>query len=165
MTSQQRAYLAGFLDADGSILLQLRPNKKLRFLYRVKAVMVIYQDAQYINQLKIIQQQVEAGYISQRNDRIAEWRVEGFKRVEKLLRMLKPYLRFKQQQADYLLKALQILKRKKYDLKDFLEVCDYVELISAANYRSSQRKHTKESVIQTLKCHGIVPVTTGFSDE
>lgn len=165
MTSQQCAYLAGFLDADGSILLQFRPNKKMRFLYRVKAVVVIYQDAHSINLLRELQSVIGAGYISERNDRIAELRIEGFIQVEKLLKKLKPYLRFKKSQADYLLQALKILKRKKYSLEDFLSVCDLAEAISAANYKSSQRKHTKQSILNNLRSNGIVPVTTGFLTE
>jgi len=42
-------------------------------------------------------------------------------------------------------------------------VCDLAESLSAANYESSQRKHTKESIINNLKVNGIIPVTTGFS--
>lgn len=165
MTSQQYAYLAGLIDADGSLLLQFRPNRKLRFLYRVKTTVMIYQDAKQIDQLKALHHLIGAGYVTQRNDHIAELRIEGFKQVEKLLTKLKPYLRFKERQAVYLLQAIKILKRKRYDLKAFLSICDLAELISAHNYRSSQRKHTKESVLIELRNQGIVPVTTGIPEK
>jgi hypothetical protein len=164
MTSQQCAYLAGFIDADGSILLQFRPNKKMRFLYRIKATVVIYQDARYIALLRQLQQLIGAGYVSERNDKIAELRIEGFSQVEKLLKRLKPYFRIKEQQAVCLLQALKVLKRKKYSLEEFLNICDLGEDISLLNYRSSQRKHTKEVILNELRNHGIVPVTTGFSE-
>jgi hypothetical protein len=45
VTSQQKAYLAGLLDGDGSIMLQLRPRLGMKFLFRVKAVVIIYQDS------------------------------------------------------------------------------------------------------------------------
>lgn len=163
MTSQQRAYLAGLIDADGSILLQFKKNSKMRFLYRIKTTIVIYQDSKYFDHLNELKKIIGGGYLSVRNDHIAELRVEGFSQVKNLLEKIKPYLRFKNGQADYMLEAVKLLKRSKVNLDTFLSVCDLAESLSAANYESSQRKHTKESIINNLKVNGIIPVTTGFS--
>ena len=43
MNSQQRSYLAGFLDADGSIVLQFKKREDVRFKYRAKTVICFYQ--------------------------------------------------------------------------------------------------------------------------
>ncbi len=42
MTNKQKAYLAGLIDGDGSIMLQLKRREGSRFLFRVKTVIVIY---------------------------------------------------------------------------------------------------------------------------
>lgn len=154
------AYIAGLIDGDGSIMLQLRPRKEMRFLFRVKTVVVIYQDAAYIDQLKEIQRYIASGYIYKRNDRIAELRIEGHKAVEQLLVQLQPHIRFKSRQVKTMLTAIQILKRTPYLVEDFLTVCMLSDRISRYNYSSKKRKYTYEYVQHELEKASIIPVTT-----
>ncbi|MFH1959251.1 MAG: LAGLIDADG family homing endonuclease [Patescibacteria group bacterium] len=163
MTSQQRAYLAGFLDADGSMMIQLRPRKEMRFLFRPKTIVVFYQNSKNHEILKDLQQIIQAGYVYKRNDCMSELRVEGHQRVYELLRKLYKYLRFKHKRADLMLKALKILMKRRYSLDEFLTVCDLADQISNLNYTSRARKYTSKYVRQVLKNHSIIPVTTGVS--
>lgn len=163
MTIQLKSYLAGFLDADGSIMIQLKRRESAKFLFRVKTAVVFYQDSAKFEELKIIHQALEAGYIYKRNDHISEIRIEGFKQVNKLLLMLKPYVRFKKDQVSLMLAALKILQTKKYSLEDFLKVCELADLISQASYSSKNRKYDKNYVLTELKNHHLIPVTTGVS--
>ncbi len=160
MNSQQRAYIAGLIDADGSIMLQLKPRKGMKFLFRVKTVVVIYQDAKCFSELEKLHDILGTGYLYQRNDPICEIRIEGFTQVEKLLRRLKPYIRFKQDQVELLLKAIVILKQKPVKIGQFLEVCEIADLISARNYTSRNRKYTSQYVRSELMKHHLIPVTT-----
>ena len=163
MTIQLKSYLAGFLDADGSIMIQLKRRKGSKFLFRVKTIIVFYQDTSKFEELAIIHQALKAGYIYKRNDHISEIRIEGFNQVNKLLLTLKPYVRFKKDQVNLMLTALKILKRPKYNLEDFLKVCELADLISQASYSSKNRKYTKDYVYAELRNHHLIPVTTGVS--
>lgn len=163
MTIQLKSYLAGFLDADGSIMIQLKRRKGSKFLFRVKTVVVFYQDTSKFEELAIIHRALGAGYIYKRNDRISEIRIEGFMQVNKLLLTLKPYVRFKKDQVNLMLTALKILQRKKYSLKDFLKVCELADLISQVSYTSKKRKYDTNYVLAELKSHQLIPVTTGVS--
>jgi hypothetical protein len=160
MTKEQKAYLAGLIDGDGSIILQLRKREGMRFLFRVKAVIIIYQDVKCYNETKKLHEIIGYGYMYERNDRINEIRVEGFDKVKDLLEKIQPYLRFKKLQAKHMLEALQIVSNKKYSIDDFIKVCEISDLISKCNYSSKNRKYTKEYVVNELRKSGLVPVTT-----
>lgn len=43
LSSQQKAYIAGFLDGDGSIYVQLKPNPTYRYRFQVSPAIVFYQ--------------------------------------------------------------------------------------------------------------------------
>jgi hypothetical protein len=43
ISSTKRAYLAGFLDGDGSIYAQLKPNKTYKFGYQIAMYIVLFQ--------------------------------------------------------------------------------------------------------------------------
>lgn len=161
MTSQQRAYLAGLLDSDGSMMIQLRPRKGMKYLFRVKMVIIFYQHTKNHAILDELRQLIQAGYVYQRNDHMSELRIEGFTQVASLVTKLQPYLRFKRQQAQLLLAALRILSRKQYSLPDFLLVCSIADQISALNYTSKLRKYTSAYVHALLEKNGLIPVTTG----
>jgi hypothetical protein len=87
--SNKLAYIAGFLDGDGSIMLQLR--KKDGKPIRVKTTICLYQDIRYRKDIEWIQKILGYGYVYNRNDHICELRIEGFQRVYDTLILLKPY--------------------------------------------------------------------------
>jgi hypothetical protein len=45
ISSTQKSYLAGFLDADGSIYVQAKPNKTYRFGFQIAPYIVLYQSS------------------------------------------------------------------------------------------------------------------------
>ncbi len=160
--SHTQAYLAGFFDGDGSVMIQLRERKECKFLFRVKTLVILYQDTRYISILKDIQSILGCGYVYERNDHMSELRIEGHEHVFQFLTAVRPYVRFKVQQVTYMLQALKLLQ-KKYSLQDFLEICDLADQVSASNYSSKRRKYTAEFVRAVLRDAHIIPVTTGVS--
>ena len=61
--STQLAYIAGFLDGDGSIFFQIvsRPDYKLKF--QIRSPIAFYQDTRNSNILKWFKKIFESGYI------------------------------------------------------------------------------------------------------
>ena len=43
LRTNQRAYLAGFLDGDGSIYVRMKPNSDYRFGYQIAPFVVFFQ--------------------------------------------------------------------------------------------------------------------------
>ena len=161
MTSYQKAYLAGLIDGDGSLMLQIKPRPDVKYRFRIKATIVIYQDTKLKFLVKEIHDLLQMGYIYDRNDHITEIRIEGFSQVKIFLTMIKPYLRFKLNQAILLLQAIKIMQKATFSITDFLKVCKLADEISNQNYVSKTRKYTYQYVVAELKSHYLLPVTTG----
>jgi hypothetical protein len=146
------AYIAGFLDGDGSLMLQLKKrsdNGKSRFM----ATICLYQDSRHEKPLFWIKNKLGIGYMSKRKDGITELRVNGYGQIENILVLLRPYIKFKKIQADTLLKAVKLLQKKKFQKKDYETIIDYIIVIQNENY-VTKRKKTKEELMKAL---GLTP--------
>ncbi len=140
------AYIAGFLDGDGSIMLQLHRRKAGKETFRVKTVICFYQDSRHIDKIEWIKGILGCGYVYTRRDHICELRIEGFQRVFEVLNSLKPYLRFKKEQVNLMLNIIPKLQQKLL-LKQ--ETVIWIKKMQGLNYFSSQRNVLED-----------VPVTT-----
>jgi hypothetical protein len=146
------AYIAGFLDGDGSLMLQLKKRSDSKNKYRFMSTICFYQDSRHSKHLKFIKKVLKSGYLSERKDGMTELRIQGFDNVEKILKNLKPHIKFKDIQVKTLLKALEVLKGipmqdlSKKHLK-FLVNC--ILTIQKNNY-STKSKKTKEDFYRLL---------------
>ena len=131
---EKLAYIAGFLDGDGSIMLQLRKNTSGKII-RIKTVICIYQDYRYRHNLEWMQK-IIGGYVYTRNDNISELRIEGFAKVLKILTLLNPFIRFKSKQASLLINLIPKLQQKSVK-KD--NIAEWIKKMREYNYYSSQR--------------------------
>jgi hypothetical protein len=154
LDSSIKAYIAGFLDGDGSIMLQIKPRLGVRYGFRIYATVCLYQNSAHIDALRQIQKQWQKGYLSKRNDGIAELRIDGYEGVESMLRELQEYVRFKRRQITLMFEAIQILKGKP-TVEQFLEACRIADQISELNYRSN-RKYTARVVEEYLIEKGLL---------
>jgi len=140
------AYIAGFLDGDGSIMLQLHRRKSGKETFRVKTVICFYQDSRHHQDVEWIKKVLDCGYIYIRNDHISELRIEGFEKVLETLKILQPHLRFKRKQAKLMLDLIPKLQKKLVPKK---EIANWIQRMRKYNYFSSQRNTLED-----------VPVTT-----
>ena len=150
------AYIAGFLDGDGSLMLQLKKRKDGKMKVRFMPTICFYQDSRHSDPLHWIRAQLGIGYISIRNDGITELRINGYKQIREIMRHLLPYIRFKKYQAIVLLKACDILCKgdmgtlKKKQLKSLVSL---IMGIQNQNY-VTKRKKTKNELYNVL---GLTP--------
>ncbi len=147
----QLAYIAGFLDGDGSLMLQIKKrsdNGRPRFM----ATICFYQDSRHDKPLFWIRDIFDIGYISKRKDGITEFRINGYKQIERILRLLIPFIQFKKIQANTLLKAITLLQ-KDCTSEDYEKLVDYMLIIQNENYRTKKKK-TKEELLRVL---GLTP--------
>ena len=108
------AYIAGFLDGDGSIMLQLHRRESGKDVFRIKTTICFYQDKRHLEKMKWFKEILGCGYLYTRKDGISELRIEGFQRVFEVLTNLKPFLKFKKKQTSLMLKIIPKLQQKSF---------------------------------------------------
>ena len=146
------AYIAGFLDGDGSLMLQIKKRKDGKFKRRFMCTVCFYQDSRHKETLYWIKDILNIGYISQRNDGMTELRVNGFKQVKDILQSLMPFIKFKKIQAKALYEASGILANKRnslLDKNDLLKLIEYILVIQNNNYVTKKKK-TEQDLLKVL---------------
>ena len=150
------AYIAGFLDGDGSLMLQLKKRKDGILKFRFMATICFYQDTRHEKTLYWIRGVLGIGYVSRRNDGMTELRINGFKQVRDILIKLNPFIRFKKLQSNALLKACEILSETKFKMlteQKLKNLVDCVLVIHSENYVTKKKK-TRKELLQIL---GLTP--------
>lgn len=156
LQNQNLAYIAGFLDGDGSLMLQIKRRSDMRSGWRLMATICFYQDSRYRKSFRWIRNQLGIGYISQRNDGISELRINGYQQVREILKKLLPYLRFKKERAKKIVEILGLLERKKlrdWVERDYQKLIENILFIQNQNYQSPRKKKRQ----QLLKILGLTP--------
>ena len=146
------AYIAGFLDGDGSLMLQIKKRKDGKIGIRFMPVICFYQDTKHAKTLNWIKKVLGIGYISNRNDGMTELRINGYKQIREILKSLLLYIRFKKLQTRALIKACEILsetKFKKLTQKQLIKLVDLILVIQSENYVTKKKK-TKSELCKIL---------------
>ncbi len=146
------AYIAGFLDGDGSLMLQIKKRSDSKAKIRFMATICFYQDTRHEKDLHWIHQIFNIGYLSKRNDGMSELRINGHESVKNIIYQLLPFIKFKRLQARALYTATQILSSKKYKAlsqKHLHTLVDLVLVIQSENYVTKKKK-TKNELLKML---------------
>ena len=149
------AYIAGFLDGDGSLMLQIKKRKDGKLKRRFMCTICFYQDSRHEKPLFWIKKVFGIGYISKRNDGMTELRINGYKQIKNILKSLMPFVKFKKDQARVLYKAADLLDKKGrlLEKKDLLKLADLIIIIQKNNY-ITRKKKTKADILNIL---GLTP--------
>lgn len=154
--SEKYAYIAGFLDGDGSLMLQIKKRNDSPRGIRFMVTICFYQDSRHEKELQWIRDVFEIGYLSRRNDGMSELRVNGYAQVHTILLKLLPFVRFKIVQTRALMKACELLisaSVKKLTQKQLQTLADLILEIQNANY-VTKKKRSKEELHALL---GLTP--------
>ena len=147
LTSTQAAYIAGFVDGDGSVMAYIikRPDYGIiKYQIRVSVNFVQRKDRGHF--LKKIQEELsnKGSFRIDRGDGIADLALVGQSDLMSFLPEIRPYLRIKQKQANLVLRIIQELSQAKKDPLRFLELCklvDQVTLLNASPGTSPKSQH------------------------
>lgn len=161
MKNEEKAYIAGFLDGDGSIIAQLVRRKDYRLGYQVRVSIVFYQKTIHQDFLLWLKSRLGFGYIRARRDGMTEYTIVGLQEVEQLLTLLQPFLRLKKELARSVLKIIKIHpEQRKMTRAQLIKLSGLVDKTAAFNY-SKKRTITSAKVITFLERQKIsVPVET-----
>ncbi len=152
------AYIAGFLDGDGSVMFQLKPRPDYAYGFQIKVTLAFYQKSSNRSILEWLRENLKAGAVRDRNDGMSEYDIEGFIPVQNALELLEPYVVLKRNQVDMALRLIdEITNQPEPSPEEFLGWCARVDIFQALNY-TKKRKHTSESVRAVLESKGyLVP--------
>ena len=142
------AYIAGFLDGDGSIFFQIVPRKDYKQKFQIRTSIGFYQDISNVRILEWLKEQIGSGYIRHRKTGISDYTIVESKEVEKLLTLLLPYVKLKRKHSELGLEIIKRLENKKTN-QDFLEICKLVDKFKDLNY-SKKRTITYKVVSKSL---------------
>lgn len=146
------AYIAGFLDGDGSLMLQVKKRKDGRLKRRFMTTICFYQDTRHEKNLHWIKKILGIGYIHHRNDGMTELRINGYSRVREILEALLPYIRFKKIQCKTLIKSCLLLEGtigNMLDRRQLIKLVKYILVIQNENY-VTKRKKTEDELLKLL---------------
>ena len=157
VTKEELAYIAGFLDGDGCVMLQLVYRHDYVLGYQIRASVVFYQKAVNASFLEMLKGKLKYGYTRIRKDDMCEYTIVGVEPVTQVLKLLSPYLVLKKKQAELALKVLAQMpeKGKRITQKLLLSLAYDVDKFADLNY-SKRRTNTSEKLIEFLKSHNLL---------
>ena len=159
MNEATAAYIAGFLDGDGSIHLQLVRQRQYRYGFYVRVSVSFHQHTTGRAGLEWLKAQLKAGYIRDRAGQMSDYVITSRPVIRILLSMIAPYVVFKRRQVQQALKLLDAIEAID-SAGRFLAVAQKVEAFKALN-RSKRKVNTVHSVIDAWSEMGaLAPVTT-----
>jgi len=109
MNKIELSYIAGFLDGDGCIMLQLVSRKDYRLGYEIRPSIVFYQKDKNKNFLLSLKDKLKEGYIRDRKDGMTQYTIVGKTPVYNILSKLLPFLKLKEEHAKLTLSVLRQL--------------------------------------------------------
>lgn len=156
MSNEEKAYIAGFLDGDGSIMAQLVSRKDYKLGYQIRVSCVFYQKTTHREFLLWLKEQLDCGYVRIRNDGMSEYTIVGLREVEHVLTLLYPFLRLKKALAREVLDLIkQHPSQRKMTASKLISLSRLVDKTASFNY-SKKRTNTSAVVIAYLRGKDLV---------
>lgn len=146
LTKEEKAYIAGFLDGDGSIVIQIIRQPANTYGFQLRLTIYFYQKKRRHWFILWLQKKLtKIGRVRIRNDSISEYAISGFSPVKLVLQELLPYLRLKRNLAKL---ALSIIEKHQQvqNANDFLEVCKLVDKV--VHYTDSKKRKITSAVVE-----------------
>jgi intein-encoded DNA endonuclease-like protein len=159
VVEKTKAYIAGFLDGDGSIFLQLVRRKDYIFGYQVRASIVFYQKTTQKKILRWLIHKLRVGYLRDRNDGMSEYTIVGLKEVKRVLELVEPYLILKRSQTKLAIRLINRLDGVERSQGFLLRIAKEVDKFAKLNY-SKKRVNNAEVLRKFFQQHTSVPVST-----
>jgi intein-encoded DNA endonuclease-like protein len=161
LSDEEKAYIAGFLDGDGSIIAQLVHRKDYKLGYQIRVSVVFYQKTTHQVFLLWLKKQLGFGYIRARRDGMTEYTIVGLREVQQVLTLLYPFLRLKKELTRDVLKIIKAHpEQRKMTKTQLIKLSAQVDKTASFNY-SKKRTITSAKVITFLERQQIsVPVET-----
>jgi len=137
----QTAYIAGFLDGDGSIYVRAKPNPTYKFGFQIAPYIVLFQSQKDQKNFEKICSLIGLGHLRIRKDRILEYIISRNEAIRDFLKITKPFLILKKEQADLMLEILDKKERVR-NRNDFQALLNLIDRFRDLNFSKKRKKHT-----------------------
>lgn len=141
LSPTQKAYIAGFLDGDGSIYVRMKPNADYRYGFQIAPYIVLFQSSKDRKKFEKICSLINLGYIRERKDDILEYTIGKEESIREFIKYVGPFLILKKEQASLMIKILDT-KASIKDKKDFVVMAKFIERFRNLNYSKKRKRHT-----------------------
>jgi len=145
----EKAYIAGFLDGDGSINAQIVRRSDYILKFQIRVSVTFFQKTKHHWFLLQLKDQLKYGTIRKRNDGMSEYSIIGIDSVKNILYQLEPFVKIKKPQLKILLEIIEKLPTSK-DPQTFIALCERVDHLGQHNY-SKKRIITTQTVRSELE--------------
>ncbi len=135
----KKAYIAGFLDGDGSIYARAKPNDSYRYGYQISMYVTLFQAKKYEESFREICSLIGYGKIRERNDGILEYSIQKLDEIKDFIEIIKPFLILKKKQAELALKIIESKKKIEKE-EDFESLLLLVNAFGELNYSKKRVK-------------------------
>lgn len=150
------SYIAGFLDGDGCINLQLVRRKDYRLGYQIRPSVVFCQKREHREFLRWLRSVLRYGFVRDRKDGMSEYAIVEIQAVLTVLRCLKNYIHLKAKQCELAIEVLTELQNThRISAEEFLVLAKKVDQFSELNC-SKKRTIRSEQVEAFLKAQLIL---------
>jgi len=147
-------HLAGFIDGDGCIACTVFPHRTHNIGFEIQPQIRIKQNEYRHYNFDILpkinnflKSRGIKGGLYPRTRKRGALVVYGVKNVERLLRLITPYLQtYKKAQAILLLKEIipRLLRKEHTSKKGFIKIMEFVDILNELRPEKRKRKYTKE---------------------
>ncbi len=141
LSSIKRAYLAGFLDGDGSIYVRAKPNSTYRYGFQVAPAIILFQSAKDRSKFEEICSLINLGYIRTRKDGILEYTINKIDNILEFISIVEPFVILKRKQVT-LMKQIIGQKRKIEQQSDFAALLKLIDSFRELNYSKKRKIRT-----------------------
>ena len=139
-SSKFSIYLAGFLDADGSIYVRAKPNSSYKYGYQVAPTVAFFQSKKN-NLFPDLCKRIGYGTMRIRKDNIFEYTIAKQDEIRDFLEQVLPYLVLKQEQAKLMLKILDF-KENIQSKDEFNRLLALIDSFRELNYSKNRKVRT-----------------------
>ena len=158
LSNTDLAYIAGFLDGDGSIYTKIIRREDYKSKFQLSVEISLTQSRKRLYFLQQLQKDLGMGALVKARSgepNISDLVIKGENVVGPLLRAIMPYLRLKSTQAKLMLNIIERLPISKKDPSQFVEICKIADKIANLN-DSKKRTVTSQTVENIFKDLGIL---------
>lgn len=141
ISQNQKAYLAGFLDGDGSIYVQAKPNKTYKYGFQVAPYIVLFQSQKDKKSFEKVCNLIGCGYLRIRKDGILEYIIGKRADIESFLKLVEPYIILKKKQV-ILVRKILFQKDNIKSKSDFKKLIKLIDSFRELNYSKKRKKRT-----------------------
>lgn len=147
LSSEEKAYIAGFLDGDGSINAQIVKREDYILKFQIRVSITFFQKTNRHWFLIKLYKKLSYGTLRKRPDGMSEYSIVGINSVKNVLNLLFPYIKLKKPQAKLLLEIIQNMPKIKNDPYAFLKLCEKVDKF--VNLNDSKKREINYKTVRS----------------